>query len=169
MKYMMLDCESDGLQGETFAVGYCVFTPNGIIQVEGMKWVDSVLTDQWCRDNIPKDSNFSLHDQLATYGELRNWFVQKFRKHSPVTLVCDHVYPVESNFLSKCAKEHSMIFYPVIDMHGFTHTIEHNSGLDPINDRLENELPAHNPLNDCRQSVRIFCHYMARLRKSNVI
>ena len=159
---MMLDVETDGLLGETFAVGYSLFDYNGVITLEEFKHVVIERKDQWVKDNVPI---FDLQHALPNLEELRAWFVRKFRKWQP-TLVVDHCYPCESGFLKQCSLEHHITFYPVIDMYGFINTLKHTTDIPDLDDvRLLNEIPAHHPINDCRQSIRQYLHFVKELRK----
>lgn len=73
-------------------------------------------------------------------------------------MVTDVPFPVESNFIMASIRNNPYEWeqcpvYPLIDVASmlFAH------GYDPTAsfERLESELPRHNPLNDARQSLRI--------------
>ena len=161
--YMMIDVETDGLQGEAFAVGYVIFLPNGNTLSEDMRWVKTELTDPWCKEHIPC---MDPAKQLENHQQLRAWFVKRYLKHKPQYVCADHIYPCESNFLALVSKEHNQIFYPLIDTFAVCESIKLHTDLIPFDSpRNDLEVPRHNPLCDARQSVRQYLYYLDLLRK----
>lgn len=166
--YMVFDVESIGLHGDAFAVGFTVVTWAGC-EVAFENWaVDpkQVLGDesdrQWVRENI------SLPVTHKTIEGLHADFWNAWMKWKALgaLLVTDCGWPVEANFLS------SLINYDPearkwdgpYPLHDIASIIMANGG-DPLatNPRLPHELPAHNPLNDARQSARIMLEHLRKL------
>jgi hypothetical protein len=167
--FMMLDCETNGLQGQTFAVAFAMFDINGPKSIEDWRYCPYDLTDQWCKDNLPKFDDKKY--ELKNPQELINWFNEAYKFHGYPTIVSDHVFPCESNFLALCAKEVKRSFYPIIDMFGFVQTLEMFSSCDfkDTKKRLPTELPFHHPLCDCRQSIREYLYYVNLIKGKNIV
>ena len=72
-------------------------------------------------------------------------------------MAADCCWPVEANFLAQCIADNKQRTgdgpYPLLDVSSFLVA----TGSDPLKQypRLPNELPAHNPLADARQSARL--------------
>lgn len=162
--FMVFDVESIGLHGEGFAYGFTVIDGDGAELDSGLyscptnsaygysdddrKWVS-----QFCKPETFPTTNLSPHG-------IRNRFMHDWThwKNKGATLWADCAWPVEAGFLIQCVKDrlndnqHSGP-YPLFDIS----TLLFAKGFDPLANygRLPSELPAHNPLNDARQSARI--------------
>lgn len=168
MNYMMFDGESFNLHGATFAIGYVVIDEDGNELENGIarlsdKTIElhiSNLPDDWVAKNVvPVIKDVELKFDF-TY-ELEDWFWHKWIewKGKDTKLVSDVAWPVETNLLSRVVtldiKNREWEGpYPLLDLASYLDAL----GIDPITtfERKDSELPAHNPLNDARQSARIF-------------
>lgn len=159
-KYFVFDVESIGLYGEGFAVGYVVVDRLGVVLEENIFSCPTISAvgkeddRQWVEVNIPK-----LPITHHTTKEVRKafWDVLQKWKEQEAIIVADCCYPVETNFLSACVRDNVIdkrwkAPYPLHELA----TLLMVKGLDPLatSVRFENELPAHNPLNDSRLSAR---------------
>ena len=160
-KFMVFDVESIGLHGEGFAVAWVVVDRSGQRFDEGCLSCDPSLcvgTDEsraWVDENVP-----TLARTNATKQHLRNtfWHAWRYWADRGAVLVADCAWPVEANFLSACirlnhAEREWQGPYPLHDLASVLLAI----GADPLavaTDRLPDELPAHHPLMDARQSAR---------------
>lgn len=165
MKFMVFDVESVGLHGEGFAVGYVVVDkdtqgelnsglfacPAKAVKKEGLGNDEESLV--WLEENIP-----GIPTNCTNARDVRNKFWAAWETwKAQVVLVADCAWPVEARFLIDCIRDDPTRKwngpYPLVDLAGILIA----RGIDPTKsfDRLPNELPAHNPLNDARQSARI--------------
>ncbi len=158
-----IDVESLGFQGEGFAVGAVVLDHTG-------KEVASFYSGcpiEECRDysethpSLPwlKENVLPHHVETTNNPEtMRDLFwdfyhAWTFTNHD---FVIDCGIPVEANFLKECIEDFPTrkLPYPIHELA----TALYLQGKDPIGtySRLPNELPAHQPLNDARQSARLW-------------
>lgn len=121
----------------------------------------------WLEKNVfptlSKPDCDGFFDLLEKFGEILLGFS---RKYGVIDLAADWSYPVETTFLNEVCY-HIRWDNPskspfLLDIG----SVMLGAGMDPRNsyDRLENELPVHNPLNDARQSARLL---LDALRKTN--
>lgn len=155
---MVFDVESIGLHGEGFAVGWVVVTPNGAKLAEGLMACDPKVcfgaedSHKWVRDNVPKmDYAFRNPRDLrhAFWAEWRRWADQGAK------LVADCAWPVEARFLAEAVRDDPVARewqgpYPLHDLASMQLML----GRNPLAERQDDELPAHHPLMDARQSAR---------------
>lgn len=159
-KFMVFDVESIGLHGEGFAVGWVVVNRGGARLAEGLFVCDpdqcagQPKDREWVRAHVPAmelthKSPADVHS--AFWAEWLRWTDQG------AVLVADCAWPVEANFLSACVRsepgERAWTGpYPLLDLASVIWV----KGGDPlaVSDRLADELPAHHPLMDARQSAR---------------
>ena len=166
MYYFSFDVESVGLFGPPFAVGWVVVDELNAEYEAGllvlpMPQVDQVAED-WLRKNVlphlpqPHFNNGYLEDFPVLARRFWQAWTDAKRTYPGITMVTDCPFPVEANFLMKIARELELPMeaspYPVLDVA----SILFGRGFDPVGfyGRLSNELPAHHPVNDARQSVR---------------
>lgn len=167
--FMVFDVESVGLHGDAFAVGWTVVNRDGDRLGEGCIScpIDLCNGDDrnrvWVEQNVPK-----LVVTNPTPEDLRDSFWKEWIYWSTqgAVLVADCSWPVEANFLSSCVKmspeEREWTGpYPLHDLASMLLIF----GVDPraTTDRLPDELPAHHPQMDARQSAR---HLVACLRRA---
>jgi hypothetical protein len=184
--YMVFDCESVGLHGETFAVGWVVVDGGGHEQASG--WYScppdaaagSAGGRAWVAANVP-----DLGATHASPREVRHEFWGLWRQWAGrgAVLAADVPWPVEARFLAACVDDlrgPARAFagraadvppgprewegpYPLIDVA----SVRLAAGLDPLAevDRRPDELPAHDPLCDARQSARLLVEALAVLRR----
>lgn len=159
--FMVFDVESIGLHGEGFAVGYVVVRRDGKMLDEGVMACDPNVcfgTDEsreWVAKNVPPlEAVYRGPRQLreAFWGRWLHW------KEQGAALMADCAWPVEARFLAAAVKDdHDRREwegpYPLHDLASVLLAL----GRDPLasNDRMPNELPAHHPLMDARQSARL--------------
>ena len=160
--FMVFDVESIGLHGEGFAFGYVVIKRDGTIVEEDLFscFPDVAMGEaknrKWIKANVP-----SLAIRTLTTRGVRDAFWECWMRWKAVgaVLIAECAWPVEANFLEMCVEDSPVERewegpYPLHDLV----TLMLARGLDPMTSypRLKNELPAHNPLNDARQSARLF-------------
>jgi hypothetical protein len=160
--YAVFDVESIGLHGEGFAFGAVVIDENGreLDHQYAASPVDAASgpaeSRNWVKENIPPlrvtvSWPHSVRDVF--WGFWTRWQAQGAK------LAADVPWPVETNFLSRCvadARGEQRDWqgpYPLIDVA----SVRRAAGLDPLAEeqRLEAELPKHDPLADARQSARL--------------
>ena len=170
--YFVLDCESVGIHGECFAWGYVVVDGEGN-EVDSdyaacSMWdAFGLLEDRaWVEANVaphcPKTHDAFLFLRTSFWQAYTRW------RDAGALLYADVPYPVETNFLNQCITDswqerQSRSPYPLLDIA----SIRFAAGLDPLETcpRLPDELPAHNPLNDARQSARLLVEALALLEE----
>lgn len=159
--FMVFDVESVGLHGEGYAVGWCFVSPAGGYIEEG---------SEACHPKFASGAhdghNWAITNALpiaASHGSPRSvrdafWKSWVRWKEQGAVLAADCAWPVEARFLLDCIRDdpHTREWsgpYPLIDIG----SVLLAKGMDPLKtyDRLPNELPIHNPLNDARQSARM--------------
>lgn len=176
--YLVFDVESIGLHGEGFAVGYIVVNQEGNKFEEGLFACDpskasgTIEDRRWVSDHVAI-KEFNYREPYEVRQEF--WRLWKDWKAKGATLVADCPWPVEARFLNQCIDDHGLLGrnnlnwdgpYPLIDVG----SVRLGAGLDPISSesRLSDELPEHNPLNDARQSARIFLKALEFIYISNI-
>ena len=161
--FLVFDVESIGLHGYGFAVAWVVVDKEGKLYSEGLfsipreNIVGMSSEYKWAEINIPP-----LPITHKSFNELTLAFWEKLEElrfeFPDLTVWADCCWPVETNFLSECTTRHSKndcwdAPYPLFDIA----TVLQMKGKDPTAHypRQPDELPAHNPLNDARQSARL--------------
>jgi hypothetical protein len=169
--WMVFDCESIGLHGETFAVGYVVIRSEGE-ELESACWAcypdeakGNAEGRQWVKENIP------LLDRTHTgpkYIRGDFWKAWLGWLNDGAVLCADCSWPVETRFLAACVDDNPSARqwegpYPLYDLA----SLRLAAGFDPLaaEDRLPHELPVHNPLADALQSARLLVETLGILRK----
>ena len=165
MKHIVFDVESIGIHGEGYAVGYVVCDSQMTPLSEGMftyppgRAHGSFDGHLWVRN-----LEYSLPVNCETPREVRTKFWEMWRywvnldKSESVYLWADCSWPVEGRFLIACIDDDRFVRewfgpYPLMDIA----PLLLRAGKNPtaVYERLPEELPAHNPLHDARQSARI--------------
>jgi len=157
---MVVAGESIGLHGEGCAVAWVGVNRDGERLGEGCLACDPahcVGTDEnrlWVRENVPpleQTSPTKQHLRNAFWSEWRSWADQG------AVLVADCAWPVEASFLSSCVglshnEREWQGPYPLYDLASMLLALNGN----PLatTERMSDELPAHHPLMDARQSAR---------------
>ena len=176
MIHFVFDVESIGLYGDPFAVGYVVIDDlDGEIVEAKMCWVrpgdvSGIRADHdWVDRNVPY-LKFSESHLLPRPEDMLNWFWSELRywqKQSDIAVWADCVYPVETNFLAACVRQdilwrQDQAPYPLHDIA----TLAMACGYDPTSTwpRRPDELPAHDPLADARQSARLLVEFIAKMK-----
>ena len=170
-KFMVFDVESVGLHGEGFYVGLVVVDETGK-ELESLTFMcdpdDVIGTPEgrdWVKTNVPKNT---ILGEPMTLAEVRTafWDVWLLWKERGATLWADCSWPVEARFLAECVDDSAQARewegpYPLHEIA----TLALACGVNPLGtfERLPNELPAHNPLNDAAQSARLLIGYMRQL------
>lgn len=104
MKIFSVDAETDGLYGEIWAIGACVYDTDGpdIEGFAGQLAPNNVVTDPWVRENIVPKVNLP---RFQTGLDLLNAFWDFWMRHRDDSIcVVDFGAPVEA-FLYRCAVE----------------------------------------------------------------
>lgn len=169
MLYMVFDVESIGLHGEGFAVGWIVVDETGGEHGEGR--IACMANDamgnraghDWVGMNVPP---FELTEHSPRHVRDRFWLAWIHWKSRGAVLVADCAWPVEARFLAACVSDDLPSRewdgpYPLHELASFRLA----AGLDPLgtNLRRPNELPAHDPLADARQSARLLLEAVNKL------
>lgn len=161
----VLDVESMGLYGRAFSYGIVIGDLKGNVLEEIYKYSELAYEHAWNWCNIPDDikwieqnvkpllGNSNCKDLLVNFKD--DWL--RIKKKYNCDLFADVPFPVETNFITRMINHCVMkddIFsispYPLLDVTSFRIA----KGLPEYFDRLPNELPIHNALNDARQSYR---------------
>ena len=159
-KFMVFDVESIGLHGEGFAVAWVVVDRGGERLDEGCLACDTAQCDgteesrAWVGEHVP-----ALTVTSPTKQHLRNtfWHHWRYWADKGAVLVADCAWPVEANFMSACVRlNHAEREwggpYPLHDLASVLLAL--GSDALAVTDRRPDELPAHHPLMDARQSAR---------------
>ena len=175
--YLVLDCESVGLHGETYAYGYVLITEAGETLETGYGGCLSILAEgsaedrEWIEENI--DPNLPEPTAKSPF-EVRSsfWNIWAKHKNNGVRLAADCPWPVEAKFLLDCIRDNPPSRsldgpYPLIDVS----SVLLASGKDPLGDfdRKEDEMPIHNPVADAKQSARLFVEALDLLKKREIV
>jgi hypothetical protein len=175
LKFFVFDVESIGLHGEAFAVAWVVVDRDGTTLEEGCYSCPPEYTQglsanrKWAVDNVP-----TLQKTHEDPRELRQAFWEKWTEWSRLgaQMVADCPWPVEANFLSACVDDDLKRRewrgpYPLLDLGSIMLSV----GLDPLEsyDRLPNEIPAHHPLCDARQSARLLIDSLNKVTPAAVV
>jgi hypothetical protein len=166
--YVFFDVECRGLFGEAFAWGYFATKDDGTflgsdiccapVDLAGFTpWgmpEDNRATEDWLRQNVLPHAWFC---NMKTFAEMAK--EQKERLY----YVADVASPCETNFLALCYADKGdaiapLMPYPLLDVS----TLLLAKGYDPTATfaRMDDELPAHNPVCDAMQSARIWFQLM---------
>jgi hypothetical protein len=163
MKHMVMDVESVGLYGDGFAVGWVVVDDQTGRTLDSGRlatssWQAHAHHDddrRWVARNVPP-----LATNCETLVDVRTGFWQAWTRWRAegALLWADCGYPVETAFLEMCVenfpgRRQATAPYPLHEIA----TLRMAVGLDPTGteERLEGELPIHDPLADARQSARL--------------
>lgn len=173
----IFDVESVGLHGEGFAVAGGIYDADGKVIREFAYHCDSSLAKgeledrQWIKQNVTihKSSIEQANPFLVRERFWNDWMHAKGAFQAQMFVECG--WPVEAAFLEACIKD-----FPVsrnwdgpYPMHEIA-SIMVAAGMDPMAsyDRLPEELPAHEPLADARQSARLLTIALNKLTTSQV-
>jgi hypothetical protein len=172
-KRMVFDVESVGLHGEGFAVGWVVLDHLGNEVTCGLlSCLDRMASAGTQPDRAWVQENVIPHLPFPTHGgpfDLREAFWKVYKDEAPDELWADCPWPVEARFLNACIDQCRDARnwegpYPLLDVGVMIRA----SGLDAManHPRRPDEKPAHNPLNDARQSARLLLEAEYRLAVS---
>ena len=165
--WMVFDCESVGLYGETFAVGWVVVDRDGNERDWGRLACDpnNAAGDHdgraWVAENCPPivaTHDFPRQIRAAFWNQ---WLAHKERG---AVLMADCAWPVEARFLASCVDDDAQRTwegpYPLHELASFMVA----AGMDPMAtyDRRSDE-PQHDPLGDARQSARLLVSALKKL------
>ncbi len=159
--FLVFDVESVGLHGEGFAFGAVVVNDSGeeVASMAAACHPMQAQGDQSGRDWLEANLPVLNYDQ-PTPSRVRDvfwWFWIAWERVGAI-MAADVPWPVESAFLHRCILENldERCFgpYPLIDVA----SVRLAAGMDPLATvprTMKNELPAHDPLADARQSARL--------------
>ena len=158
--FMVIDVESIGLHGQGFAVAWVVVKRDGECLEQGYLACDPALCEGpdesrlWVAENVPPLVK-TCNDRAQLLNEF--WEVWRSWADEGAVMVADCGWPVETNFLSDCVKQDPVGRewtgpYPLYVLASICLVF----GLDPTatRARLADEMPAHHPLMDARQTAR---------------
>ena len=162
--FLVFDVESMGLYGTAFSVGFVVMEKDGKI-IEENVW--SIPRNNICsasnEDRVWIDINVPITPPThKSYKDLCEEFwttwVRLKNTYPDITAWADCLFPVEAGFLTDCVMYDEpnrkwAAPYPFHDI-GTLLFARGKNATDHF-PRKPNELPAHNPLYDARQSARI--------------
>jgi hypothetical protein len=175
--FMVFDCESIGLHGETYAAGWTVIDRAGAEHEAGGLWVrpgdvrGTPAGQRWVWENAfpGRAEGWGRHlEPAASVAGMRRdfWEVWLRWKGKGAALAADCCWPVEARFLAACVDDRPEERewqgpYPLLDVACFRLA----AGLDPLAaaGRLPAELPAHAPLCYARQSARLLAEALGVL------
>ncbi len=160
--FFIFDVESVGLHGEGFAVAGGVCSRNSI----DMDFCFSCNPDmangtpedrKWVTENV-KDLAYQFMDPSQVRQAFWNQWESAKVLFPGIVMAAECLWPVEANFVEACVKDDPQARnwggpYPFHEIASYMAA----AGMDPMAtyERLEDELPAHNPLCDARQSARL--------------
>jgi hypothetical protein len=157
MSYIVavLDVESMGLYGDAFSYGIVIGDSNGNVIEEIYKYseanykyakrVGKKKDVDWIEVNVTPHLGESNSEEL-TRDFIYDW-IDLNKRYPNIKLFADVPFPVETNFITLAR---FIINDAILDVTSFR--LARN--LPDYYERLENELPIHNALNDARQSYR---------------
>lgn len=175
--YMIVDCESIGIHGETFAVGWVIVDGSGQELESGYEACPPISAQgteedgEWVQQNVvphlpPPEHPNPFHVRLAFW----NAWQQAHKDYSFLNLVADCLWPVEARFLRDCVADfpEERKWSGPYPFHEIA-TMFLTDGRPPTAHypRLPEEEPAHHPTCDARQSARLFIEAMRKIRSSS--
>jgi len=149
---LSIDAETDGLYGETFAIGAAVISAGGeVLDTFAGKAEEGRVESAWVRENSL--SHLSDLPAFDTREQLRDafWaFYLQWRERC--VIVADVPYPVEAGLLRQCVmkdlpEREFLGPFPLIDLA----SVLYAHGLDPLLDRMAfcgRKGRRHHPLDD---------------------
>lgn len=170
--FFIFDVESIGLHGEGFAVaggvlsigqmepfgGFCFSCPRG--SAKGMdsdrKWVDENI--------LPIPAHYETPVEIRT-AFWNQWEASK-QLFPGIVMAAECLWPVEAHFVIACvADDPSRTWDGPYPFHEIA-SLMAAAGMDPMAkyDRLEDEMPVHNPMADVRLSARLLSEALAKLK-----
>jgi hypothetical protein len=160
--FFVFDVESVGLHGEAFAVAGGVYTSEGArsefrfcCPLEAAAGSDD--DREWVKANVP-----FMEPTHPDPAEVRQAFWiqwEEAKKEYPgIAMAGECIWPVEARFVAACIDDDlaGRKWAGPYPFHDISSTML-AAGMDPMAtyDRLPDELPAHEPLADSRQSARL--------------
>ena len=154
--FFVLDVESTALHGVPFAMGWVVVDTKTRVEIAHryMSCLPVQVPDTWVVENVipvlPPHTHLSFKALVMDFAtEWVQW------RANGAWLATDVAWPVEAKFLLQAVEIDRRIVpvYPLIDIA----SVRLAKGLDPCASyaRESNELPAHHPVADARQSARL--------------
>lgn len=166
MSIFSIDCETIGLYGETFAVGVCVIDSEGkeietlFLRADHNLAKGTPSSKKWIEENvIPTLYPINCETLKELRDKFWNFYMNCKLKYPGIIFMADCGVPVESSFFKDCIMDdlENRMWEGPFPLHE-NGTLLLLCGKNPQStfERLPNELPAHNPLADARQSARIW-------------
>lgn len=178
MQWMVFDVESVGLHGEGFAFGYVVIDERGVEYDHGefgcmpsFASAENPKVLEWVKDNCRTPRSCSSPAEVReTFWDM--WLTHHDIPGTKVVLAADVAWPVEARFLAQVldddiARRSKCPIYPLIDIA----SVRLAAGLDPLATcrRYPEEMPAHSPLADARQSARLLLEALQIINRGVVL
>lgn len=172
MKIFMMDVESIGLHGEAFAVAWLVCDSETGEELDSGRYAINwrqAQGDTQDREWVEQNIRYIVPTHTSA-AEMREdfWVVWKRWRQNGAILAADCPWPVESRFLAQCVDYDRATMkwegpYPLLDVVsvrlGAAESVEQAM---EGGERLPDELPLHDPLADCRQSMRVLLAALKR-------
>jgi len=166
MNIFCFDAETDGLYGETFAIGAVVINERGeLLDQFSQKCLTPAIQSKWVQENcLP---HLSQIEDCASRALLRENFWNFYMKYRENCLImADVAYPVEALLMRRCIEDRPQEReflgpYPLIDISAMF--VAH--GLDPHIARKEYahaQGTTHNPLDDALISAKCALKLMSQ-------
>lgn len=168
MTIISLDCESNGLHGQIFAIGVSIQN-NG---EEDSSWIARCPIrgpiDPWVRDNVLPSLEgipYSSESEEQLQEQWRDWFLAE---GAGGLVVCDVPWPVEARFLWESHKNEPFSGpFPICDIASML-IARGQSALDGVAAYLKSrnipitEGKEHNPLVDARRSAQAYWELISK-------
>lgn len=176
--FFVFDVESIGLHGQAFAVAGGVYDRDGNTLHEFAFHchpdnADGELSDRdWIMANVSQStaSVGKIEPRGVRNAFWREWIDAK-EKWPGITMAVECGWPVEARFLNACIDDDrgERNWSGPYPMHEIA-SVMLAAGMDPMAtyERLPNELPAHEPLSDARQSARLLATALKSLVNAEV-
>ena len=170
--YFIFDVESIGLHGEGFAVAGGIYSRDRkclkefAFHCDGNEARGTDSDREWIAANVTvhPSSILEVNPQSVRSAFWTSWMIAKLKYGAVMFVECG--WPVEAAFLEACIDDDPEVRnwegpYPMHEIASFIAA----SGLDPMAtyERMENELPSHEPLADARQSARMLFDALDKL------
>lgn len=171
-RIMVLDVEATHLHGTPVSAAYVIINGAGGVEVEDMARASEEEIFALIKKEVltPEQMDFSVKHLLLKPKETPNlqmihsaialphWLREAYTRLKPDYIAADVAYPVETNFMRNAfqhgpqSEELKRSPYPLLDVENFVMACGIDA--DKAIERVESELPVHNPLADARYSAR---------------
>ena len=171
-KVFSLDCETDGLYGDAFAVGAVVIN-DGVVVAEFAARVDDVdVVNHWVAENVlPALASMPVTHRTAR--EMRSAFWGFWKAHKNGATVIAHMgIPVESQFFRQCVEDDTdaRMWDGPFPLHEVSTALmlagENPTSVDEYNKKYGVAVPfsgvSHHPLYDAHAAAAAWNHLVTK-------